>query len=53
MGESNIKPEYLKKAEQIRHDFGASDAVRDAGLTRPQNVSWENDVSYGYMGNGI
>ncbi len=50
MGESNIKPEYLKKAEQIRHDFGASDAVRDAGLTRPQNVSWENDVSYGPYG---
>lgn len=47
---TSCKPEYLKKAEQIRHDFGASDAVRDAGLKRPQNVSWENDVSYGAHG---
>lgn len=50
MERNGIKPEYLKKAEQIRHDFGASDAVRDAGLKRPKDVSWENDVSYGIHG---
>lgn len=46
----SIAPEYLKKAEEIRTGFGKSDAMRDAGLKRPEEVEWENDVSYGAYG---
>lgn len=50
MSGQDIAPEYRKKAEEIRTGFGESDAVRDAGLKRPQSVAWENDISYGEHG---
>ncbi len=48
--EQKLLPEYIERAEQIRKDFGDGDAVRDAGLKRPSDVEWENDISYGAHG---
>ena len=47
MGTADIKTEYMETAKEIREGFGTSDAVRDSGLKRPDDVAWENDISYG------
>lgn len=50
MKEQKLLPEYMETAWKIREGFGAGDAVRDAGLKRPDTVAWENDISYGPHG---
>lgn len=50
MREQKLLPEYRRKAEQVRKDFGEGDAVRDAGRKRPDDVEWRNDISYGAHG---
>lgn len=44
--EKNLLPEYMEFANEIRKSFGEGDAKRDAGLTRPEDVAWENDICY-------
>ena len=37
----------LSVSEQLRRDFKASDDIRDAGLTTPEDVVRHDDISYG------
>ena len=45
-----IRAEYKEVARKIREDFSKGDIERDSGLTRPENVEWEDDISYGEHG---
>lgn len=47
MSMQGINPEYLETAKRVRESFGEGDAARDAGLVRPDDVAWEDDIAYG------
>lgn len=45
-----MRAEYAQTAQNIRREFSKGDSLRDAGLSRPDDVAWENDISYGKYG---
>ena len=47
MSAQKIPQEYLETARKVRSSFGEGDAVRDAGQVRPDDIAWEDDLSYG------